>query len=306
MKLSALLHPNLIRCGLAARTKDEALLEMLRLMAAETPGVTLDELKAALAEREKLGPFSMAKGCAFPHARTEKVSDFRIALGTAPRGLDFKAPDGAPIRLVVLFVIPKKHSNLYLTTLAQFLNLFSSEENLQKAAQAKTGEELIAAIDALGVRPPAAPPAPAPAAPPPLPSVTPSTPLSKAVELMASTRAEAVPVVDGEGNLVGELTAHALVQLGVREHFLQLAGAASLQPGTTIESVYKSHADASLEKLGLLSLQGVRSVQEDEPLLEMAVKLSQAGARGAYVLRGRRLVGSVTAGEILKKISGSR
>jgi mannitol/fructose-specific phosphotransferase system IIA component (Ntr-type)/CBS domain-containing protein len=303
MKLSALLHPNLIHCGLSARTKDEALLEMLRLMAAETPGVTLDELKAALAEREKLGPFSMAKGCAFPHARTEKVSDFRIALGTAPRGLDFKAPDGAPIRLVVLFVIPKKHSNLYLTTLAQFLNLFSSEENLHKAVQARTGEELIAAVDALGVRPPAIAPA---ASPPSLPSVMPSTPLSKAVELLASTRAEAVPVVDGDGNLVGELTAHALVQLGVREHFLQLAGAASLQPGTTIESVYKSHADASLEKLGLLSTQGLRSVQEDEPLLEMAVKLAQAGARGAYVLRGRRLVGSVTAGEILKKISGSR
>ena len=302
MKLSALLHPKLIRCGLAATTKDEALVEMLRLMAAETPGVTLDELRLALAEREKLGPFSMAKGSAFPHARTEKVSDFRIAIGTAPQGLDFKAPDGTPIRLIVLFVIPKKHSNLYLTTLAQFLNLFSSEENLQKAAQAKSGEDLIAAVDTLGTRPPAPPPA----VPAPIPSVTPGTPLSKAVELLASTRSEAVPVVDGEGNLVGELTAHALVQLGIREHFLQLAGAASLQAGTTIEAVYRSHADASLEKLGVLTTQGYRSVQEDEPLLEMAVKLSQAGARGAYVLRGRRLVGSVSAGEILKRISGSR
>ena len=70
--------------------------------------------------------------------------------------------------------------------------------------------------------------------------------------------------------------------------------------------MYRSHADASLEKLGVLTTQGYRSVQEDEPLLEMAVKLSQAGARGAYVLRGRRLVGSVSAGEILKRISGSR
>jgi mannitol/fructose-specific phosphotransferase system IIA component (Ntr-type)/CBS domain-containing protein len=302
MKLSALLHPKLIKCGLSSTTKDEALVEMLQLMAAETPGVTLEELKLALAEREKLGPFSMAKGSAFPHARTEKVSDFRIAVGTVPRGLDFKAPDGNLIRLVVLFVIPKKHSNLYLTTLAQFLNLFSSEENLQKAVQAKTGEDLIAAIDVLGARPL---PVPAPVVPS-LPSVTPATPLAKAVELLSSTRSEAIPVVDGEGNLVGELTAHSLVQLGIREHFLQLASATSLQSGTTIESVYRSHADAAIEKLGVLSTQGFRSVQEDEPLIEMAVKLSQAGARGAYVLRGRRLVGSVTTGEILKKISGSR
>jgi mannitol/fructose-specific phosphotransferase system IIA component (Ntr-type) len=299
MKLSSLLNPKLIKCGLAAKSKEEALEEMLEVMAAGTPGVTVVELRAALAEREKLGPFSMAKGSAFPHARTEKVSDFRIAVGTAPQGLDFKAPDGNLIRLVVLFVIPKKHSNLYLTTLAQFLNLFAAEENLLKAAQAKSGEDLVAAVDSLGVRP-AAPMTGG------LPTVTPQTPLSKAVELFSATKAEAIPVVDADGNFVGELTAGALLQLGVREHFLHLTTAATLQAGGSIETVLRSHADAPLESLGVLSSNGFRTVQEDEPLIEMAVKLCHAGARGAYVLRGRRLVGSVTTGEILKKIAGGK
>lgn len=300
MKLSSLLNPKLIKCGLAAKTKDEALAEMLEVMAAGTPGVTVAELQAALAEREKLGPFSMAKGCAFPHARTEKVTDFRIALGTVPQGLDFKAPDGNLIRLVVLFVIPKKHSNLYLTTLAQFLNLFASEENLLKAAQAKTGEDLVSAVDACAVRPAAAPMASG------LATVTPQTPLSKAVEIFSVTRAEALPVVDPDGNFLGELTAGALLQLGVREHFLHLSTSAALQAGGSIESVLRSHGDASLDSLGVLSANGFRTVQEDEPLIEMAVKLCHAGARGAYVLRGKRLVGSVTTGEILKKIAGGR
>ena len=61
-----------------------------------------------------------------------------------------------------------------------------------------------------------------------------------------------------------------------------------------------------VETLGVVSHNGYRTVQEDEPLIEMAVKLCHAGARGAYVLRGRRLVGSVTTGEILKKIAGGR
>jgi len=298
MKLSSLLNPKLIKCGLAAKSKDEALEEMLQVMAAGTPGVTVLELKAALAEREKLGPFSMAKGSAFPHARTEKVTDFRIAIGTAPQGLDFKAPDGNLIRLVVLFVIPKKHSNLYLTTLAQFLNLFAAEENLLKAAHAKTGEDLVAAVDSLSVRPTGAPMATG------LASVTPATPLSKAVEIFAATRAESLPVVDAEGNLVGELSAGALLQLGVREHFLHLSSSAALQTGGSIESALRSHAEAPLDSLGVLSTNGYRTVQEDEPIVEMAVKLCHAGARGAYVLRGRRLVGSVTTGEILKKIAG--
>jgi mannitol/fructose-specific phosphotransferase system IIA component (Ntr-type) len=300
MKLSSLLNPKLIKCGLAARTKEEALEEMLEVMAAGTPGVSVGELRTALAEREKLGPFSMAKGSAFPHARTEKIGDFRIAIGTASQGLDFKAPDGNLIRLVVLFVIPKKHSNLYLTTLAHLLNLFASEENLLKAAQAACGEDLVAAVDACVVRPAAAPLASG------LPTVTPQTPLSKAVELFAATRGEALPVVDGDGNLVGELSAGALLELGVREQVLQRTSSAAPQAGASIESVLRSRADAPLEALGVVAPNGFRTVQEDEPLLDMAVKLCHAGARGAYVLRGRRLVGSVTTGEILKKIAGGK
>jgi len=300
MKLSALLSPKLVRCGLAARNKEEALEEILQVMAAGTPGVTLDELKAALADREKLGPFSMAKGCAFPHARTEKVVDFRVAVATVPAGIDFKAPDGHLIRLVVLFAIPKKHSNLYLTTLAQFLNLFGQEENLQKVLAAKSGEEFMAAVDTCSVRP-------AGAAPSALtPFVTPQMPLAKAMELMSLNRADALPVVDAETHLVGELTAAALLQLGVREHFLHLSSTAALKPGEALDAVLRSHAGAPLESLGVIASNGFRTVQEEEPLVDMAVKLCYAGARSAYVLRGRRLVGVVGTGELLKRITGGR
>jgi CBS domain-containing protein len=139
-----------------------------------------------------------------------------------------------------------------------------------------------------------------------MPTLTPQTCLSKAVELFSATKAETIPVIDADGNLVGELTASSLLQLGVREHFLHLTSSATLQAGGSIESVLRSHADAPVESLGVLSANGYRTVQEDEPLIEMAVKLCHAGARGAYVLRGRRLVGSVTTGEILKKIAGGR
>lgn len=301
MKLAPILNPTLVKCGLAAKGKEEALEEMLQVMASGTPGVTLPELRAALADREKLGPFSMAKGSAFPHARTEKVQDFRIAVGTCPQGLDFKAPDGLPIRIVVLFVIPKKHSNLYLHTLAQFLNLFSSEEALSRIVAAKTGAELVAAVDAAQSRPPGV------ALGVPVAAVTPQTPLSKALEALAAAKAEALPVVDGEGLLVGELTAAALLQMGVREHLLRLANAATLQGGPgSLDQVLRSHGDAPLESLGVVNSNGFKTVQEDEPLLDMAVKLCHAGARGAYVLRGKRLVGSVTIGEILKRVAGGR
>src|SRR5262249_14355133 len=159
------------------------------------------------------------------------------------------------------------HSNLYLTTLAQFLNLFATEENLSKAVLAAGGEDLIAAVDGCVARPVGAPPAAG------LPTVTPQTSLSKAVGLPAATPAPSIPVVDADGNLLGELCAGTLLQLGVREHFLHLTGSATLQAGGSIEAVLRSHADASLEALGVVSPNTYRTVQEDDPLLDVAVKL---------------------------------
>jgi mannitol/fructose-specific phosphotransferase system IIA component (Ntr-type) len=289
MKLSSLLDPRLIKCGLSARTKEEALDEIVQVMAEATPGVTARELRTALAEREKLGPFSMAKGGAFPHARTEKVSDFRIALGIAPEGIDFKAPDGNPVRVVVLFAVPKKHSDLYLQTLGQFLNLFSVGEAAQRIVKARTPEDLVAAVDAASSCPTDSTRLRA------VPCVTGRTLLASALEVMSANNVEAIPVVDAEGNLVGELATSALLNLGARE----MSGSPS-----PLEAALRAYESTPLEGLDVIATNGYCAVQEDEPLVEMAAKLSTAGARMAYVLRGRKLVGTVSAGEVLRRLSG--
>jgi len=286
MSLISLLDPRLIRCGLSARTKEEALDEIVRLMAEGTPGLAPHELRAALSEREKLGPFSMAQGGAFPHARTEKVAAIRIAVGTAPEGIDFKAPDGNPIRVVVLFAVPKRHSDLYLRTLSQFLNLFSVREAARRIVRARTPEELLNAIAELSAG------VPGEAAARPVPVVTARTPLGRVLEIMSSGRLEAVPVVDEEGNLVGEIAASALLRLGM--------------PGSSapLEAALRARADAPVGSLDLVATNGYQAIQEDESLVEVAARLSAAGARQAYVLRGRRLIGVVTAGEVLRKLAG--
>src|SRR5205814_6500898 len=142
----------------------------------------------------------------------------------------------------------------------QFLNLFAAEDNLARAVGAKTPEELIGAIDSCSARPAGSP------GTTPVPSVTLQTPLARAIETLVQYRMDALPVVDAEGNLVGELTAGALLQLGVREHFLHLASTASLRQGEPIEAVLRLHAESPLETLGVIGANGFRTVQEDEPL----------------------------------------
>ncbi len=296
MKISSLIEQRMVKCGLSATTKEEALDEIVRVMVEGTPGLSFRELRSALSDREKLGPFSMVKGSAFPHARTEKISDFRVALGTAPGGLDFKAPDGTPVRVIVLFAVPKKHSSLYLQTLARFISLFGREHNLEEIVRAKEPKELLAAIDAAALRLPGVSWAP------PVSSVTRDTPLSEVIDIMSSGNVEAVPVVDAEGNLVGELATSTLLRLGVGSAGVEKASGGMGAP----DGVIRAHASCPVGELGVISTNGYSTVQEDEPLVEIAVKLSCAGARGAYVLRGRKLVGAITAGEVLRRLSGGQ
>jgi mannitol/fructose-specific phosphotransferase system IIA component (Ntr-type) len=306
MRLSSLLNPKLVRCNLAAKTKEEALSEMAGILAAAEPSLSQAELLAALAEREKLGPFSMGKGIAFPHARTEKVKDFSIVLGTSTEGLDFRAPDGHLVHVVILFAIPKKHSNLYLHTLAAFLNFFTAEGNLKRVLEAKTGEEMIASIDALSTRGRETVVLHAPAGAPA--GLTPQATVAKALEALAASRSESLPVVDADGNLVGELTSAAILQLALRDHLLALSAPGVLSPGPSLEKALRQHADSSIHTVaGLVATNGFRTVQEDDTPLQMAASLAQGGrTTSAYVLRGTRLVGTITAAEILRRLGAAR
>ncbi len=299
MKLSSLLQPRFIKCGLAAATKQEALQELSRVLVAGSPGLAEPELLAALADRERQGPFSMGKGVAFPHARTEKVSDFLIAFGTSAAGIDFRAPDGHKVRVAILFVIPKKHSNLYLQALAAFLNVLAVEANQQRVVEAKRPEDVLALLDALSGRPREGPESNGVA------SIAAATPLAKAIDALVASRAEALPVVDADGNLVGEIGACAILQLGVKEHLLALANPASLQTATSLDHVLRQHADTPVEAIpGLVAANGFKTVQEDDATLDVAMRLSRGAGRAAYVLRGRRLVGIVTANDLLRKLGG--
>lgn len=128
---------------MAALTKDEVMAELAGALARQDGSVGEDKILEALIEREKLGPFSMGKGVAFLHARLDSVENFRVAMGTSPAGIDFKAPDGQMCRVVLLFIIPKKHANLYLTAFAEFLNFFSSEERVAKVAAAAQPPDIL-------------------------------------------------------------------------------------------------------------------------------------------------------------------
>jgi PTS system nitrogen regulatory IIA component len=74
---------------------------------ARAHGLDRELTEALLLEREHLGSTALARGVAAPHARMD-VPRTMGALGLSEKGIEFAAPDGAPVRIVVAFVGPRE------------------------------------------------------------------------------------------------------------------------------------------------------------------------------------------------------
>ncbi len=128
---------------LAARTKDEVLENLANLMEAiPEVGPGLD-IVAAVKAREKEANSALGNGVAVPHARTPREGELQTVVGWSPAGIDYGAPDGQKVHLVIMFLIPESQRNAYL----------KSVSGLAKAIRSAGGiEDIINAPDLNTVR----------------------------------------------------------------------------------------------------------------------------------------------------------
>lgn len=124
-------------------TKDETL-EYLAILMEAIPevGPGLD-IVAAVKAREEEANSALGNGVAVPHARTSKDGDLLSVVGWSPAGVDWGAPDGKSVHLVVMYLIPENQRGPYLRAIS----------GLAKAVQATGGiEDIVKAPDLNTVR----------------------------------------------------------------------------------------------------------------------------------------------------------
>ena len=92
---------------------------------------------AALRAREETMSTGIGFGIAIPHASSDRVSEVVAAFGRSNTGIEFDSLDGAPVKFIVLFIVPKDQFQTHLRTLAaiaKFLNDRTVRERLGSAA----------------------------------------------------------------------------------------------------------------------------------------------------------------------------
>jgi mannitol/fructose-specific phosphotransferase system IIA component (Ntr-type) len=80
-------------------------------------------------------------GIAIPHASSDRIEQVVASFGRSSQGIEFDALDNAPVKFVVLFVVPKNQFQTHLRTLAsiaKFLNDRSVRDELGNAPDAES------------------------------------------------------------------------------------------------------------------------------------------------------------------------
>lgn len=88
-----------------AATDAEGAVRALAAVLARAHGLDAAEVETALLERERLGSTAIGDETAIPHGKLP-IARVAGALGLSETGIDFAAPDGAPVRIVVALVAP--------------------------------------------------------------------------------------------------------------------------------------------------------------------------------------------------------
>jgi PTS system nitrogen regulatory IIA component len=102
----------------------------------------------SLFARERLGSTGLGQGVAIPHGRIKGLKDAVGALVRVAQAVPFDAPDGGPVSLAFILLVPEKATEKHLQILSELAQMFSDRElrqNLATVADAATLHQLVSA-----------------------------------------------------------------------------------------------------------------------------------------------------------------
>lgn len=106
---------------LQAATKDEALRELVDVLALSPHVTDPEDLLRAILEREKVLSTGVGIEVAMPHVKIASVKNFAIAIGRSHKGIDFESLDEKPVYIIVMIGANDKQAGDFLKVVAKLV-----------------------------------------------------------------------------------------------------------------------------------------------------------------------------------------
>ena len=139
--ISQLLTPGRTACCVPGISKKRLLETIARIISEDQVSMPYNAVLSRLIAREKLGSTGLGQGIAIPHCRVDNCTHALGTLVTLEEAIDFDAPDGNPVDILFVLLVPEEAQQQHLDILAGIAGLFSQQsycEQLRHAGDAAT------------------------------------------------------------------------------------------------------------------------------------------------------------------------
>ena len=96
----------------------------------------------SLFAREKLGSTGLGQGVAIPHGRIKNLREAVAAFVKTENPIPFDAPDGLPVNLIFVLLVPERATDLHLQILGELAQMFSNTSFRERLLESNDPAEI--------------------------------------------------------------------------------------------------------------------------------------------------------------------
>jgi mannitol/fructose-specific phosphotransferase system IIA component (Ntr-type)/CBS domain-containing protein len=299
MNFSSLLVPELIICDLTGNDRISIYTEMLNHLKMHYPEISVssEELYNEIICHEELVLMPYQNGFAIPHTRSSAIDDFHIIIGIHKEGVMLKEDDVSASRIIIMSLISKSTSNIYLLALKAIVSFFTQEGHTDSAVQCKTAEELIEFLSSqkMDLEPTITA---ADIMLTDFPALNINATVRDAIDTIAKTQRREIPVING--SFQGSISIEDILHAGIPDYMLMMNSSAFLKGCEPFEQLLTKE-----DELGIKDFinKTPETCTPNTPLIQLIFNLLKKKVSVFYVLdEEEKLKGIISYRELVKRI----
>lgn len=306
MKFSSYLNPKYIFIDLKANTKEEIITKISERIAEESSyfNSRKNEIIESILKRESEISTCMGEGVFLPHARLRDFDDFIVAVAILKDEIEGEI--GAThqkdmIKFVFLMVSDVLKNKNILKSMSviskialrhpQIMQELKVEKNPKKIIDLLTSEDVeiehkIVAEDVLS---------------PDIKAVSKVDTLEEVAKRLILEQENAFPVVDKNGELLGEITEKELIAFGMPDHLSLMKDINFLTVGEPFEEYLLNENSTTIEDIYRKDIKHL-VIDPKTPIMEICFKMVEYGIHRLYVVDNKKYCGMIKRSDIIKKV----
>ena len=146
MILTEILQPTCIKAPLSSNNKEDAIEELINLLADNGCLSNRGEAFEAVLAREQTRSTGIGSGIAIPHGKCAAAKELVMAVGIAAEPMEFDSIDNKPVGILLLLVSPPDQTGPHIQALARISRLMLDDQFKSQMEKATSPEEVYGLI----------------------------------------------------------------------------------------------------------------------------------------------------------------